>query len=370
MPCAGAVLLVYAFLAGARWPATPRDWVHAAFSGVLLHAIYLGSVWVAVKQGVPASISALLAALQPILTAALAPFLLHERIGSKQWLGIVLGFVGIILVLSPKLGGVEPGEIAAVTIPLAINVVAMLAVTLGTFYQKRYIHSGDLRTVTILQYAGALAVTLPFAYLIEPMRLEWNTTTILVMLWSVFAISIGAIALLLLLIRRGEVHARRSSFISCRRRLRSRPTCCSANSSRRCSSPGWPSRLSASRWQAAPPEPAALRHRHRLLDVAGANKTLVVWLRTEITERELRIHLDFQRLGRDVGVLRIDIILEHEFDRRLDNRGIEGREFLFGDLDVRASFLCMKRNAISVALIMRCAASGSTSLRAVTDEKA
>jgi len=203
--CAGAVLFVYALIAGARWPATPQDFAHAAFSGVLLHAIYLGGVWIAIAQGVPASISALLAALQPILTAALAPLLLHERIELKQWLGIALGFLGIIVVLSPKLAGIAPGELAAVTIPLAINIIAMLAVTAGTFYQKRYIHSGDLRTVTILQYAGAIAVTLPVAWLIEPMRLEINATTILIMLWSVFAISIGAIALFLLLIRRGEV---------------------------------------------------------------------------------------------------------------------------------------------------------------------
>jgi drug/metabolite transporter (DMT)-like permease len=203
--CAGAVLLIYAMLAGARWPATSADWMHAAFSGVLLHAIYLGGVWIAIAHGVPASISALLAALQPILTAALAPLFLHERIGPKQWLGIVLGFIGIIVVLSPKLAAVSASDFGAVTIPLAINAIAMLAVTAGTFYQKRYIHSGDLRTVTILQYAGALAVTLPIAYLIEPMRLDVNATTILVMLWSVLAISIGAIALLLLLIRRGEV---------------------------------------------------------------------------------------------------------------------------------------------------------------------
>jgi drug/metabolite transporter (DMT)-like permease len=203
--CAGAVLLIYAMLARARWPATSADWMHAAFSGVLLHAIYLGGVWIAIAHGVPASISALLAALQPILTAALAPLFLHERIGPKQWLGIVLGFVGIIVVLSPKLAAVNASTFGAVTIPLAINAIAMIAVTAGTFYQKRYIHSGDLRTVTILQYAGALAVTLPIAWLIEPMRLEINATTILVMLWSVLAISIGAIALLLLLIRRGEV---------------------------------------------------------------------------------------------------------------------------------------------------------------------
>jgi drug/metabolite transporter (DMT)-like permease len=203
--CAGAVLFVYALIAGGRWPARPSDFVHAAFSGVLLHAIYLGGVWIAIAQGVPASISALLAALQPILTAALAPILLRERIGAKQWLGIVLGFIGIIVVLSPKLAGVAPGQLGAVAMPLLINIIAMLAVTAGTFYQKRYIHSGDLRTVTILQYAGAIAVTLPVAYLVEPMRLEVNATTILIMLWSVLAISIGAIALLLLLIRRGEV---------------------------------------------------------------------------------------------------------------------------------------------------------------------
>jgi len=203
--CAGAVLFVYALIAGGRWPARQSDSVHAAFSGVLLHAIYLGGVWIAIAQGVPASISALLAALQPILTAALAPILLRERIGAKQWLGIVLGFIGIIVVLSPKLAGVAPGQLGAVAMPLLINIIAMLAVTAGTFYQKRYIHSGDLRTVTILQYAGAIAVTLPVAYLIEPMRLEVNATTILIMLWSVLAISIGAIALLLLLIRRGEV---------------------------------------------------------------------------------------------------------------------------------------------------------------------
>jgi drug/metabolite transporter (DMT)-like permease len=203
--CAGAVLFLYALIAGGRWPARPSDLMHAAFSGVLLHAIYLGGVWIAIAQGVPASISALLAALQPILTAALAPILLRERIGAKQWLGIVLGFIGMIVVLSPKLAGVAPGQLGAVAMPLLINIIAMLAVTAGTFYQKRYIHSGDLRTVTILQYAGAIAVTLPVAYLIEPMRLEVNATTILIMLWSVLAISIGAIALLLLLIRRGEV---------------------------------------------------------------------------------------------------------------------------------------------------------------------
>ena len=89
--------------------------------------------------------------------------------------------------------------------PLAINVIAMISVTFGTFYQKKFIQTGDLRTVTTLQYAGALAVTLPLAFLMEPMRIEWNTIMVLNLGWSVLALSIGAIGLLLLLIRRGAV---------------------------------------------------------------------------------------------------------------------------------------------------------------------
>ena len=202
---AGLVLLVFALLARARWPANRAEWGHALFSGVLIHAIYLGSVWWAIRHGLPASLSALIAALQPILTTLLAPALLGERIKTLRRLGVAIGFAGILVVLSPKLFGVSPQALAAVWPLLAINAAGMVSVTLGTFYQKRYITSGDLRTVTLLQYAGALAVVLPFAYLLEPMRIQWNQTMVLTMAWSVLALSIGAIALLLLLIRRGEV---------------------------------------------------------------------------------------------------------------------------------------------------------------------
>ena len=202
---AGLVLLAFALLARAQWPANRAEWGHALLSGVLIHAIYLGGVWWAIRHGLPASLSALVAALQPILTTLLAPALLGERIKALRWLGVAIGFAGIVVVLSPKLFGVAPEALAAVWPLLAINAAAMVSVTLGTFHQKRYITSGDLRTVTVLQYAGALAATLPFAYLLEPMRIEWNRTMVFTMAWSVLALSIGAIALLLLLIRRGEV---------------------------------------------------------------------------------------------------------------------------------------------------------------------
>ena len=202
---AGAALLAFALVSRAHWPRARSEWGHALFSGILLHGFYLGAVWWAIRHGLPASISALLAALQPILSTLLAPAILGERIAALRGFGVAVGFAGLVVVLSPSLIGVSPEALAAVWPLIALNAAAMVSVTLGTFYQKRHIHSGDLRTVTVLQYASALAVTLPVAYLLEPMRIEWNTTMVLTMAWSVCALSIGAIALLLLLIRRGEV---------------------------------------------------------------------------------------------------------------------------------------------------------------------
>ena len=117
----------------------------------------------------------------------------------------MLGFLGIALVLEPKLIAIDPARLSETLLPLAINIVSMISVTAGTFYQKRFIPSGDLRTITALQYAGAFLVTLPVAYLLEPMRIVVSVPFILIMAWSVLALSLGAIGLLLLLIRRGAV---------------------------------------------------------------------------------------------------------------------------------------------------------------------
>ncbi|MBS7805105.1 DMT family transporter [Rhizobiales bacterium TNE-4] len=202
--CAGFILASLAVTMGAVWP-RGRAAGHAAASGVLLHAIYLGGVWWAISRGLPAGISGLIAAVQPILTALLAPLVLGERISARHWLGIALGFAGIVLVLWPKLSGLSGAALAAQIEPLVVNVLAMVSVTAGTFYQKKYVQTGDLRTVTTLQYAGAFAVTLPMAFLTEPMRIDWNTVMVLNLVWAVLALSIGAIGLLLLLIRRGAV---------------------------------------------------------------------------------------------------------------------------------------------------------------------
>ena len=202
---AALVLLVICLAFRAAWPTSRAQWGHAIFSGVLLHGIYLGGIWWAIDAGLPTALSGLIAAMQPILTAISAPFLIGERLTRKQWIGICCGLSGLLIAIVPRLVILQWSEIGTALVPLLVNVVSMAAVTAGTIYQKRYLQIGDLRTTATLQYVGALAFTLPFAMLMEDMHINWNSELILALIWSVFGISIGAIALLLYLIRRGQV---------------------------------------------------------------------------------------------------------------------------------------------------------------------
>lgn len=197
--CAFALMTLIALVARAEWPRRPKALGHGLASGVFLHAIYLGGVWWAVKHGLPAGISALIAALQPLFTAALA----GERLRPVHVAGLALGFAGVLGVIAPKLAGL--GGFEGLAVPVIVNVVAMVSVTIGTLYQKRFIAAGDLRVISALQYAGAAMVTLPAAFLLEPMHFANRPETWLALAWSVIPLSIGAIGLMLMMIRRGAV---------------------------------------------------------------------------------------------------------------------------------------------------------------------
>jgi drug/metabolite transporter (DMT)-like permease len=173
--------------------------------GALLHGMYVGGIWWAVRHGVSAGVAGLITALQPILTAALAPWIVGERLRFIQVLGIATGFIGIGLVLGPTVVGNQSISFADKIIPLASNVLGAIGVTLGYIYQKRFIPTGDLRTVTVLQYCGAFLAILPAALLLEDFQVTWNATVLLSLAWSVLMLSIGAIALLLVLLRNGAV---------------------------------------------------------------------------------------------------------------------------------------------------------------------
>ncbi len=190
---------------GAMWPKTWAAAGHAVFSGIFLHGLYLGAVWWAIGQGVPAAISGIIAGLQPLMTAAVAPALIGEKLSGQQKLGLALGFLGIALAVVPKVLTIDTGTTPIHLFPVIINVLGMAAVTYGTIYQKRHLQDGDIRSIATLQYVGALIVALPAAFFLEDMRVVWSVQLFAALGWAVLGLSMGAIALLLYLIRRGQV---------------------------------------------------------------------------------------------------------------------------------------------------------------------
>lgn len=193
------LLLPLVLLMRAPWPVGRMR--HVAAAGILIHAGYLAGVWCAIKLGMPAGLSALIVGLQPILTAFAAP-MVGESVQRRQWVGLLLGLAGVALVVANKisLSGLSGASIG-------LCVLALLSITLGTLYQKKYCAHFDLRTGSIIQFAASIAVLLPFAMWFEHLSpaldaVQFTPHLIGAWLWSVLAVSIGAIFLLYALIRK------------------------------------------------------------------------------------------------------------------------------------------------------------------------
>jgi drug/metabolite transporter (DMT)-like permease len=191
------VTLPLAMLSGARWP-RPRLLLHIAIVGLLMQFIYLGGVFIGISLGVPAGISALIVGLQPILTAALAGLALGETIRPRQWLGLALGLAGVALVMvNPAL--IDRDRLGAA----GITIVAMIAITVGTLYQKRFCTGADLRSTIVIQNAVAGLAMTPAALLFEPATIEWSPRFVFAIGWLAIVLSVGASMLLFYLIRHG-----------------------------------------------------------------------------------------------------------------------------------------------------------------------
>jgi drug/metabolite transporter (DMT)-like permease len=195
------LLLALGWLGGAALP-KKRLILHAALAGILLQAFYLGGVFWAIHRGMPAGVNALIVNLQPILTALLAGLLLGERITLRDWTGLLLGLVGVGAVLAPKLGFAAAGIDAAT---ITASLIALFGLAAGTLYHKRYATGIDLRYGAAIQFMGALAVTTPIAFMFETRVVVWSADLLAAMVWSVLVMSLGAISLLMLLIRANAV---------------------------------------------------------------------------------------------------------------------------------------------------------------------
>lgn len=200
---------IVGFLCGLRHD--PRALAHSAVTGMLVHAAYLGGVFFAISRGMPAGISALVVALQPLLTTLFARLMLGERASRKQlfWLAIALG--GVLLIISPRLTGLEGGE-GITPVTLGACALAVFAIAMGTIYQKRFVTGLDVRVSTTAQYAGALLPLGILSLATETGEIDWTVEFIVAMAWLVLVLSIGAVMLLMFLIRRNSAASTASLF--------------------------------------------------------------------------------------------------------------------------------------------------------------
>ncbi|ARM83290.1 Permease of the drug/metabolite transporter (DMT) superfamily [Marinobacter salarius] len=195
------LLSVLAWIMKTRWPGW-RGAGHLAVTGLLVHGCYLGGVYYAIQGGMPSGIVSLIVGLQPLVTSAVAILVLKESVSSRQWLGLALGLVGVTLVLLEKFGG----GASASDFPLWTLLWAALSlggISLGTVYQKRNGTQSDLVAGTFIQYSAAATFFAVGAFAFETREVVWAQPLIWSMVWLVFGVSIGAILLLMWLIRRG-----------------------------------------------------------------------------------------------------------------------------------------------------------------------
>ena len=194
----GVLLGSICVLARAPWPRSAREYGHLAVAGLLVQAGYLGGVFTAIHLGLSAGAAALIVGLQPLVTACVAGPVLGERIGRLQWLGFALGLAGVVLVLGP-----DANATGATPASLGFACVALLSITAGTVYQKRFAAGMDLRTGSLVQFAAAALLLVPIAVATETMQVDWTAEFVFALGWLAVVLSLGAITLLNVLIRRG-----------------------------------------------------------------------------------------------------------------------------------------------------------------------
>jgi drug/metabolite transporter (DMT)-like permease len=193
-----ALLAVILAVTRPKWP-SGAGMVHSAATGLMLHGLYLGGVFVSIENGLSAGLAALIVSLQPVLTSTIANRWLGERVVARQWLGLALGLAGVYLIVHDK---TESGG-TTLFAWLAIG-IALVGITAGTLYQKRFGGGMDWRPALCIQYAAAAALFSIGALAFETRIVHWTPEFLFAVGYLVLVLSFGAIWLFYFLIRRGS----------------------------------------------------------------------------------------------------------------------------------------------------------------------
>ncbi|MEH6475940.1 MAG: DMT family transporter [Sneathiella sp.] len=193
-----AIFLPFVLLTKTRWPSRWQDGVHIGISGLLMHGGYLGFVFWAISLGVPAGTSALIVGIQPLIVAALAGLLLNETISLRQWVGLLAGLGGVFLVVADKLS-LGQGSVFGI----GLCFVALFCMAFGTLYQKKFCSDMSLKSGNFIQFVVVTIYFSLMAYVMEECVIVWSGELIFALGWLVLVLSLGAVTLLYLLLRKG-----------------------------------------------------------------------------------------------------------------------------------------------------------------------
>ena len=196
-------LLILIIYKKSPWPKSRLEFFHLVIAGVLIHGVYLGGVFQALKWGMPAGLGAMVIGLQPIGMALVAGVLLKEEVSKKQWTGLIMGLVGLYLVLFDSLDLTE--QIAFDGFPIwavFAVIISLFAISIGTIYQKRFCSNMNLYSGAWVQYFSASILCILIVLFFENGEVSWSRTFILAMTWQVLGLSIGAILLLMTMIKK------------------------------------------------------------------------------------------------------------------------------------------------------------------------
>lgn len=199
----GVVVAILGPLALIIRPAFPRraaDWGHLAIVGFLIQFLYFAVAWAAFIAGMPAALFAIIVCLQPILVALAAPYWVGEKVGKLAWVGLGLGLAGAVVAVLAR-GNVEN----ATALGLSLSVLALLGISAGSLWEKRFGRDHHPIASNLIQYAVGFACTLPAALLFETMQIDWQPQFIAVMAYLILGNSLLAMTLYLAMIRAGEV---------------------------------------------------------------------------------------------------------------------------------------------------------------------
>ncbi|WP_415402176.1 DMT family transporter [Tateyamaria sp. SN3-11] len=181
-------------------PKSPSEWAHLAIVGFLLQAMYFGMCYMSFNAGLSVGTLALLLAMQPILTGLIAPRWVGETVSWRQWAGLVLGLVGVVLVVTAR------SEIAAPSpIGFVFAALALIGITGGSLWEKRFGVSHHPVTANLVGFAAGFLGVVPFMVAFESMQITWTWQLVASLVYLIVASSLIAIGLLLAMIRAGDV---------------------------------------------------------------------------------------------------------------------------------------------------------------------